>query len=159
MPLLATSPLLKNANFVDGTDMLNAFEFCSLIVARAVEYEEGPYKDMPGLIRKGHGPTPPAGSDVADVARAIPDVVDTLFGKRPFRVTIDLADTGAEVINVMGPPHRYGRPAETPRSSLTFVLQMLMVNRSGCHLEEPYTAPGLQKPAKWAITLSSLGRP
>jgi hypothetical protein len=29
MPLLATSPFAENANFVDGTDILNVFEFCS----------------------------------------------------------------------------------------------------------------------------------
>lgn len=44
----------------------------------------------------------PAGSDVADVARAIANVVDTPFGKRPFRVTVDPADAGAELINMMG---------------------------------------------------------
>jgi hypothetical protein len=44
----------------------------------------------------------PAGSDVADVVRAIAKVVETPFGKRPFRVTIDRANAGAEVINMMG---------------------------------------------------------
>ncbi len=69
--------------------------------ARAAEYANGPYKDMPGLVHKGHDVMVPAGSDVADVARAIAKVVDTPFGKRPFRVTIDPADAGAEVINMM----------------------------------------------------------
>jgi NAD(P)-dependent dehydrogenase (short-subunit alcohol dehydrogenase family) len=70
--------------------------------ARAAEYTDGPYKDMPELVHKGHDVMAPAGSDVADVARAIAKVVDTPFGKRPFRVTIDPADAGAEVINMMG---------------------------------------------------------
>ena len=70
--------------------------------ARAAEYADGPYKGMPELVHKGHGVMAPAGSDVADVACAIAKVVDTPFGKRPFRVTIDPADAGAEVINMMG---------------------------------------------------------
>jgi len=35
------------------------------------------------------------------VARAIVRVVDTPFGKRPFRVTVDPADDGADVVNIM----------------------------------------------------------
>ena len=58
--------------------------------------------DMPELVHKGHDVMAPAGSDVADVARAIAKVVDIPFGKRPFHVTIDPADAGAEVINMMG---------------------------------------------------------
>jgi hypothetical protein len=57
---------------------------------------------MPELIHKGHQVMAPANSDVADVARAIARVVDTPFGKCPFRVTIDPADAGAKVINMMG---------------------------------------------------------
>jgi len=70
--------------------------------ARASEYAEGPYRDMPDLIAKGHEMMEPPGSDVGDVARAILKVIETPFGKRPFRVTIDPADAGAEVINMMG---------------------------------------------------------
>ncbi len=69
---------------------------------RAAEYANGPYKDMPELVHKGHDVMAPAGSDVADVARAIANVIDTPYGQRPFRVTIDPADAGAEVINMMG---------------------------------------------------------
>jgi NAD(P)-dependent dehydrogenase (short-subunit alcohol dehydrogenase family) len=69
---------------------------------RAAEYAGGPYKDMPEPVHKGHDVMAPAKSDVADVARAIAKVVDAPFGKRPFRVTIDPADAGAEVINMMG---------------------------------------------------------
>ena len=70
--------------------------------ARAAEYANGPYKNMPELVDKGHEVMEPASSDVGDVARAIAKVVDTPMGKRPFRVTIDPADAGAEVINMMG---------------------------------------------------------
>jgi NAD(P)-dependent dehydrogenase (short-subunit alcohol dehydrogenase family) len=43
----------------------------------------------------------PADADVADVAAAIVDVVDTAHGKRPFRVHIDPADDGAAVVNAV----------------------------------------------------------
>jgi NAD(P)-dependent dehydrogenase (short-subunit alcohol dehydrogenase family) len=43
----------------------------------------------------------PADADVADVAAAIVDVVDTPHGKRPFRVHIDPADDGAAVVNAV----------------------------------------------------------
>ncbi len=64
---------------------------------RASEYAEGPYRDMPDLIAKGHETMEPPGSDVGDVARAILKVIETPFGKRPFRITIDPADAGAEL--------------------------------------------------------------
>ena len=70
--------------------------------ARAAEYADSLYKDIPEFVHKGNDVMAPAGSDVADVARAIAEVVDTPFGKRPFRITIDPADAGAEVINMMG---------------------------------------------------------
>ena len=41
----------------------------------------------------------PPDADPEDVARAIVKVVDTPFGKRPFRVHIDPASDGAEVVN------------------------------------------------------------
>ncbi|WP_193045223.1 SDR family NAD(P)-dependent oxidoreductase [Mycolicibacterium baixiangningiae] len=43
----------------------------------------------------------PADADVADVAAAIVEVVDTAHGKRPFRVHIDPADDGAAVVNAV----------------------------------------------------------
>lgn len=39
----------------------------------------------------------PADADVSDVARAIVRVVDTPFGRRPFRVHIDPSGDGADV--------------------------------------------------------------
>ncbi len=38
-------------------------------------------------------------ADVIEVAKAIVKVVDVLFGTRPFRVHIDPADDGSEVVN------------------------------------------------------------
>ena len=44
----------------------------------------------------------PPDADVADVAEAIVDVVDAEQGRRPFRVHIDPADDGAEVVFAVG---------------------------------------------------------
>jgi hypothetical protein len=43
----------------------------------------------------------PADADVADVAAAIVNVVDTPHGTRPFRVHIDPADDGAAAVNAV----------------------------------------------------------
>jgi len=45
--------------------------------------------------------TAPADADVADVAKAIVNVVGMPFGKRPFRVHIDPAQDGAEIVNAV----------------------------------------------------------
>ena len=49
------------------------------------------------------GPTElePPDSDPAAVGRAIAELVATPFGERPFRVTIDPADDGAEIVNAV----------------------------------------------------------
>jgi NAD(P)-dependent dehydrogenase (short-subunit alcohol dehydrogenase family) len=44
----------------------------------------------------------PPDADPEDVARAIVSVVDARKGQRPFRVHIDPADDGAEVVNMVG---------------------------------------------------------
>jgi NAD(P)-dependent dehydrogenase (short-subunit alcohol dehydrogenase family) len=41
----------------------------------------------------------PSEADVGEVAKAIVNVVDTPFGKRPFRVHIDPSQDGAEIVN------------------------------------------------------------
>jgi hypothetical protein len=43
----------------------------------------------------------PPDADASAVADAIVKVVDTPFGKRPFRVHIDPAQDGAEVVNAV----------------------------------------------------------
>jgi hypothetical protein len=67
--------------------------------ARQVEYDNGPYAHLGDDIMKGFAATAPAAADVADVAKAIVNVVDMPFGKRPFRVHIDPAQDGAEIVN------------------------------------------------------------
>ncbi len=68
---------------------------------RAAEYADGLYRDVPDRSMKGLAALEPADADVAEVARAIVLVVDTPFGKRPFRMTIDPSSDGAEVVNMM----------------------------------------------------------
>jgi hypothetical protein len=59
--------------------------------ARQAEYDNGPYAHPGDDVMKCFAATAPVGADVADVARAIVNVVDMPFEKRPFRVHIDPA--------------------------------------------------------------------
>jgi hypothetical protein len=68
---------------------------------RAAEYEKGPTAGMPEVALKGLASLEPADADVAAVADAMVQVVDTPFGKRPFRVHIDPSHDGAEIVNAM----------------------------------------------------------
>ncbi|WP_029914133.1 SDR family oxidoreductase [Caulobacter sp. UNC358MFTsu5.1] len=67
--------------------------------ARAAEYEDGPYAGVAKMALDGLAALEPADADAGEVARAIAKVVDTEFGKRPFRVHIDPSQDGAEVVN------------------------------------------------------------
>jgi NAD(P)-dependent dehydrogenase (short-subunit alcohol dehydrogenase family) len=69
--------------------------------ARAAEYEAGPYAGFADQVRKGFASIVPPDADVSAVADAIVKVVDTPFGKRPFRVHIDPTQDGAEVVNAV----------------------------------------------------------
>src|SRR5712675_1509943 len=65
--------------------------------ARAAEYEAGPYAGFADQVLRGFASIVPADADVSAVADAIVMVVDTPFGKRPFRVHIDPTQDGADV--------------------------------------------------------------
>jgi NAD(P)-dependent dehydrogenase (short-subunit alcohol dehydrogenase family) len=67
--------------------------------ARAAEYDNGPYAGLPDMALKGLASLEPADADASTVADAIVKVVDTPFGKRPFRVHIDPSQDGAEIVN------------------------------------------------------------
>ena len=67
--------------------------------ARADEYHNGPYAGLPEQSLKGLASLEPADADVGAVAEAIARIIDTPFGKRPFRVHIDPSQDGAEVVN------------------------------------------------------------
>lgn len=67
--------------------------------ARAAEYDNGPYAGVAKQALDGLAALEPADADAGEVAKAIASVVDTGFGKRPFRVHIDPSEDGAEVVN------------------------------------------------------------
>ncbi|MDB5218461.1 MAG: short-chain oxidoreductase protein [Myxococcaceae bacterium] len=69
--------------------------------ARAAEYDDGPYKGVPEQSLKGLASLEPADADVGAVAKAIVDVVNMPFGKRPFRIHIDPSQDGCEVVNAV----------------------------------------------------------
>jgi hypothetical protein len=53
--------------------------------ARADEYHNGPYAGLPEQSLKGLASLEPADADADEVATAIARIIDTPFGKRPFR--------------------------------------------------------------------------
>ena len=65
---------------------------------RAAEYEAGPYAGFADEIMKGFASIVPSDADVSAVADAIANVIDTPFGKRPFRVHVDPSNDGAAVV-------------------------------------------------------------
>ena len=67
--------------------------------ARLKEYESGPTASLAKEIMKGFELTAGPDADVLDVAKAIVKIVDMPFGTRPFRVHIDPAQDGAEIVN------------------------------------------------------------
>jgi len=69
--------------------------------ARAADYEAGPYKGFADEVLQGFSSIVPPDADVSAVAEAIVRVVDTPFGKRPFRVHVDPTQDGAEVVNMV----------------------------------------------------------
>jgi NAD(P)-dependent dehydrogenase (short-subunit alcohol dehydrogenase family) len=70
--------------------------------ARVAEYDAGPYAGFADQVREGFASIVPPDADASAVADAIVRVVDTPFGKRPFRVHVDPTQDGAEVVNVVG---------------------------------------------------------
>lgn len=65
--------------------------------ARVAEYEAGPYAGFGEEIMKAFSSIVPEDADASLVADAIVKVVDTPFGKRPFRVHIDPTQDGADI--------------------------------------------------------------
>jgi NAD(P)-dependent dehydrogenase (short-subunit alcohol dehydrogenase family) len=65
--------------------------------ARVAEYEAGPYAGFGDEVQQAFAQIVPQDADASAVADAIVTVVDTPFGKRPFRVHIDPAEDGADV--------------------------------------------------------------
>jgi NAD(P)-dependent dehydrogenase (short-subunit alcohol dehydrogenase family) len=65
--------------------------------ARVAEYEAGPYAGFGEQVQKAFAAIVPPDANASADADAIVDVVNTPFGKRPFRVHIDPAQDGADV--------------------------------------------------------------
>ena len=68
---------------------------------RVAEYESGPYQGFAEDVMKGFASIVPPDADASAVGEAIVKLVDTPFGKRPFRVHIDPAQDGAEIVNMV----------------------------------------------------------
>jgi NAD(P)-dependent dehydrogenase (short-subunit alcohol dehydrogenase family) len=66
---------------------------------RVAEYEAGPTADIPDIALKGLAALEPPDADPGAVAEAIVRIVDTPFGKRPFRVHVDPSEDGAEIVD------------------------------------------------------------
>lgn len=65
--------------------------------ARVAEYEAGPYAGFGEQVQEAFAAIVPADADASTVADAIVKVVETPFGKRPFRVHVDPTQDGAEI--------------------------------------------------------------
>lgn len=68
---------------------------------RIAEYEAGPYKDFSKIVSEAQKNVIPESADVNEVARSTARVIDMPFGKRPFRVYVDPAQDGAEVVGTV----------------------------------------------------------
>ena len=96
---IETSSIVPGA-FTGGTNHF-AHSGCPADTARAAEYDAGPYADFGNQVMVGFAGIVAPDADVDEVAEAIVKVVDTPFGKRPFRVHIDPTQDGAEVVNMV----------------------------------------------------------
>ncbi len=92
---IETSLIVPGA-FTSGTNHF-AHSGTPADAARVAEYEAGPYAGFGDEVQKAFAAIVPADADAALVADAIVKVVDTPFGKRPFRVHIDPTEDGADV--------------------------------------------------------------
>jgi len=70
--------------------------------ARLADYDSGPTAGFDEEILRKLAGSVPEDADVASVADAIVAIVDAPYGRRPFRVHIDPASDGAEVVNAVG---------------------------------------------------------
>jgi NAD(P)-dependent dehydrogenase (short-subunit alcohol dehydrogenase family) len=69
--------------------------------ARMREYQDGPYAGFEEQALKALTGTVPPDADVSAVAGTIVNIVNAPFGKRPFRVTVDPAQDGSEVVTAV----------------------------------------------------------
>ena len=69
---------------------------------RLAEYDAAPTAGFGDEILRKLAGTVPEDADVASVADAIVDIVARPYGRRPYRVHVDPASDGAEVVNAVG---------------------------------------------------------
>lgn len=69
--------------------------------ARQAEYDNGANRGLAEEVLKNLADCEPPDADPTSVARAIVDVVNTPFGRRPFRVHVDPSDDGCAVVGVV----------------------------------------------------------
>ncbi|WP_114240901.1 SDR family oxidoreductase [Dyella sp. C9] len=92
------SSIIVPGAFTQGTNhFAHAGAPADEAVAKA--YAEGPTADFGEVAFKGLAALEPDDADPQAVAAAIVTVVDTPFGKRPFRVHVDPSQDGAEIVN------------------------------------------------------------
>lgn len=70
--------------------------------ARADEYATGPTADITATALKGLASLEPPDADPTAVGRAIVQVVNSPFGKRPYRTFVDPSQDGAEIVFGVG---------------------------------------------------------
>ena len=95
------STILSPGVYTTGT---NHFAHAGLPAdtARAAEYASGPTRDLAEQARMGDQNIQVDDMDPADIGRAVVQLVAMPYGKRPFRVTVDPTDGGADEINKIG---------------------------------------------------------
>jgi len=94
------STIVVPGSFTTGTNhFANAGHPADHAVAAAYESE---YAGLMDQVATRLAELAPTDQEPTEVARAIVQVVDTPKGSRPFRVHIDPADDGAEVVNAVG---------------------------------------------------------
>src|SRR5215213_6136069 len=93
--------------------------------ARTGEYDCGAYKGVADQIQKALAASMPPDTDLTAVAESIIKVIDMSFGKRPFRIHIDPAQDGCEVVNAVADRIR---AAFVPRIGLDDLLAPLVNN-------------------------------
>nr|WP_256488857.1 SDR family oxidoreductase [Dyella lutea] len=92
------SSIVVPGAFTQGTHhFAHAGQPSDAAVAKA--YAEGPTADLADVALRGLAALEPADADPQAVAAAIVAVVDAPYGRRPFRVHVDPAQDGAEVVN------------------------------------------------------------
>lgn len=64
-------------------------------------YLKGPYSDVSDKSLNGLKMLEPDDADPSAVARGIVDIVNTPFGKRPFRIHVDPSHDGAEIVSAV----------------------------------------------------------